>query len=334
MAGGPAEIHSGGWGEATIAEWVNLSANDKVFYVQNFNYAGWHSWGSDLDATGMQFLHVDVYSLGATSVNVTPISHDPTKEGSSTIALTPNAWTGYDVPLSDYANIEWDKIFQFKFMGAVGGDELMIDNVYFWSYQVRTNAQVGSDETTGGWATFASAVKLAVPTGLKAYKAAYEKTATEEILNLDEISVIPANEGVVLRGAENTTYALELTDADEPDMSDNVLVGCVTRTDISALHASNDIFCMRYSEMYEMTGFFLYTGQYVPAGKAYLKLPKASGPSGAPRKVRFVINDHQVTTGVDSVEKDAAEVTKFVENGQLYIRRGEAIYTIQGARVR
>jgi hypothetical protein len=333
---GSKTINSGGWGETTQVEWLDIAPGDKVFYGQNFNYAGWHSWGADIDASAMMFLHVDVYSTGMTQVSVTPISHDPTHEGSAAITLTPNAWTSYDVPLSAYAanNIEWNKIFQFKFMGAVGGNELMIDNVYFWQPKVTTSAEMGGDETTGGWATFSCAEKVAVPSGMKAYKAAYSQTAEEEVLTLTEVSVIPAGAGVILRGAAGEDYAFTLSTADDPDMDDNSLVGCPVRTDVSSVRATKDIFCMRYSESFSMTGFFLYEGQYVPAGKAYLALPKPSQPSSAPRKVRFVIKNEQTATGVENTNADYVETVKYLENGQLFIRRGEAVYTIEGVRVK
>lgn len=333
MACAVSGIQSGGWGETTQVEWLDIAEGDKVFYGQNFNYAGWHSWaGGDIDATGMQYLHVDIYSTGMTAVNVTPIS--PGYEGSATINLTPNAWTSYDVPLSVYDanNIDWAHIFQFKFMGPVGGNELMIDNVYFWSYQVTPNAAQGTD--AGGWATFAAPVKLAVPSGLTAYKASYENTGTEEILNLEEIDVIPANEGVILKGTAGSDYILTPTDAEASDVSGNVLVGCVTRTDVSAVRATKDIFCMRYSGSYDFTGFFLYEGQYVPANRAYLPLDKVSGPNNAPRKVRFVIKNEQTVTDIELTGADTVEATKFIENGQMFIRRGEAVYNLQGVRVK
>ncbi len=91
---------------------------------------------------------------------------------------------------------------------------------------------------------------------------------------------------------------------------------------------------MRYSGSYDFTGFFLYEGQYVPAGKAYLALPKLSQPSSAPRHVRFVINDTQNATGIENNGTQAVEAVKFIENGQIYIRRGEAVYNVQGVRVK
>ncbi len=335
MAGGKTDIHSGGWGETTTAQWLDIAANEKVFYVQNFNYAGWHSWGGgNINATGMQYLHVDVYSIGATSVNVTPIS--PGHEGSATITLTPNDWTSYDVPLSAYDanNIDWANIFQFKFMNSVGGNELLIDNVYFWQQTTQTTPVMGGDEATGGWATFASPVKVAVPSGLTAYKATYSNEGGDEQLVLDPVSgAIPANEGVLLRGEANHVYTFSPTNDAAGDYTDNALVGCPVRTDITSVAATNDIFCLRYSELYSLTGFFIYSGQYIAAGKAYLPLPKAE-PSSAPRRIRFVFREEQGTTGFDPTNAEAVPTTKFIENGQLYIRRGDAVYTIQGVRVK
>ena len=335
MAGGKTDIHSGDWGETTQVEWLDIAEGDKVFYGQNFNYAGWHSWGGgNINATGMQYLHVDVYSIGATSVNVTPIS--PGHEGSATITLTPNAWTSYDVPLSAYDanNIDWANIFQFKFMHSVGGNELLIDNVYFWQQTTQTTPVKGGDEATGGWATFASPVKVAVPSGLTAYKATYSNEGGDEQLVLDAVSgAIPENEGVLLHGEADHVYAFSPTNDAAGDYTGNALVGCPVRTDITSVAATKDIFCLRYSELYSLTGFFIYSGQYIAAGKAYLPLPKAE-PSSAPRRIRFVFREEQGTTGFDPTNAEAVPTTKFIENGQLYIRRGDAVYTIQGVRVK
>lgn len=335
MVGGKTDIHSGGWGETTQVEWLDIAEGDKVFYGQNFNFAGWHSWGAGIDATDMVYLHVDVYSLEMTSVNVTPISPGP-KEGSATITLTPNAWTSYDVPLSAYDanNIDWANIFQFKFMHPVGGNELLIDNVYFWQQTTQTTPVMGGNEATGGWATFASPVKVAVPSGVTAYKAEYQLNGNEEELLLTSIGdVIPAGEGVILHGEADHVYTFSPTNDPAGDYTGNALVGCPVRTDITSVAATNDIFCLRYSELYSLTGFFIYSGQYIAAGKAYLPLLKAE-PSSAPRRIRFVFREEQGTTGFDPTNAEAVPTTKFIENGQLYIRRGNAVYTIQGVRVK
>ena len=323
-------IHSGGWGEATQHEWLQIAPNDKVFYAQNFNYAGWHSWGGgNIDASEMDFMHVDIYSTGMTKVSITPIS--PGHEGSYTIELTPNAWTSADIPLSAYAdnNIDWSNIFQFKFMNPVGGNELMIDNVYFWSYGAKASAD--------NWATFAAPVAVKVPAGVTVYKAVYTKDGDDETLTLTNAgSVIPDNVGVLLSTEDaSATYAFTLANSDEAldaesKFEGNSLVGCAVRTDISSVAASNDIFCLRRSDLFETSGFFLYTGQYIPAGKAYLPIPKEGAAPSPSRRVRFVFDS---TTSVENTA-DAVRATKFIEDGQLFIRRGDVVYTIQGTPVK
>ena len=183
-----------------------------------------------------------------------------------------------------------------------------------------------------GWATFASPVKLEAPAGVTVYKADYQQIGNEEIVEITSIgSVIPANQGVLLKGVKNTPYVFTTSNAADPDMSNNDLVGCVERTDISSVAANNDIFCLRYSELFSQAGFFLYSGQYIPAGKAYLPVPKAGSNASPDRRIRFVVN---TATGVENTNADTIETMKFIENGQIFIRRGDAVYTIQGTRVK
>lgn len=332
VEGGKTNISSGGWGESTIVQWLNLTANDKVFYAQNFNWAGWHSWGADIDATDMLYLHVDIYSLGMTSVSITPISHDPTHEGAAAIALTPNAWTSVDIPLSTYddANIEWNKIFQFKFMNPVGGNEFMADNVYFWQPVVKSNVDK--------WATFAASAAIKVPSGVTVYKAVHEVLGNEEVLRLTEIvsGVIPANTGALLQcETESATYAFTLATSDEADdavgeFEGNSLVGCAVKTDISDIAATHDIYALRHSDAYGFSGFFLYSGTIVNAGKAYLPIEKDPATPASSRRLRFV---YDTATDVENVQPAASGVQKVLKDGQLYILRDEVTYTIQGVRV-
>ncbi len=285
-----------------------------------------------LDVRSMAYIHFDVWSAIATIYPEIYLNDNKL----SGFQLDGSGWQSFDIPLSSLTedklnNVRWIKFIAFR---TPNPEEIAIDNVYFWTYGVQTTPEVGGDATTGGWATFASPVKVAVPGGVTAYKAEYQNNGSEELLLLESIgSVIPAGEGVLLRGTENTVYPFAVTTAEAPTITDNALVGCPVRTDISSVAASNDIFCLRYSELYSMTGFFLYSGQYIPAGKAYLPLPKTSGPSGAPRHVRFVFSNEQTATGIGNVQGDNVPCTKVIENGQLFIRRGDAVYTIQGTRV-
>ena len=315
---------------ANVIVWGN---NDGNAGHGNIDGLSGHTHGTTpgLDVSDMQYIHFDIWCDADNQLNTVNIN-DQTIAIPTTRTVA-GEWVSFDVAISgvalaDRQNVRWLKFHPFNAANC----NAAIDNVYFWSYGATTNAAQGTD--AGGWATFAAPIKLAVPAGLTAYKASYENTGTEEILNLDPISVIPANEGVILKGTAGKNYIFAPSDAADPDMSGNVLVGCPTRTDVSSVRASKDIFCMRYSGSYDMTGFFLYEGQYVPAGKAYLPLDKISGPNNAPRHVRFVINDTQNATGVENNGTQAVEAVKFIENGQLFIRRGEAVYNVQGVRVK
>ena len=130
LDGGPG-INIGGWGQSTQVTAGELAEGDHVFYFTNFNYLGWEL-NPAVNATDMEYLHVDVYTQAMTSVSVTPIS--PGKEKVIAKALTPGQWIALDIALSEYesAGIDWSNIYQFKFNMPVGGNSLFVDNVYFY----------------------------------------------------------------------------------------------------------------------------------------------------------------------------------------------------------
>ena len=285
-----------------------------------------------LDVREMAYIHFDIWSAVAT-IYPEVYLNDTKVAG---FRLSGSGWQSFDIPLSSLTdeqktNVRWIKFIALR---TPNPEEIAIDNVYFWRYGVKASAE--------NWATFASPVAVKVPAGVTVYSADYTQNGNEEVLTLTNAGdVIPANEGVLLQNSDpSATYAFTLATADEAsaaaaNFTYNSLVGCATRTDISAQHENNDIFCLRRSDAFDMSGFFLYSGQYIPAGKAYLKLPKNDGaPAGAARRVRLVVNKENVATSVESANAEATKASKFMENGQLYIQRGEAVYTLQGTRVR
>ena len=75
-------------------------------------------------------------------------------------------------------------------------------------------------------------------------------------------------------------------------------------------------------------GFYLYEGAKLAANKAYVT------PSGnAPRRLRFVFTDGQSATALDNV-KAPVKAEKFLDNGQIYIRRGNEVFNLQGQLVK
>ncbi len=125
-------IGIGGWGQSTVVTNGQLAEGDNVQYFTNMNYLGWELTPA-VDATGMEYLHVDLYTTTLSSVKITPIS--PGHEGAYAVELTSGEWNSVEIPLSAYETngIEWNNIFQMKFFDAApAGGDLFVDNVYFY----------------------------------------------------------------------------------------------------------------------------------------------------------------------------------------------------------
>ena len=192
--------------------------------------------------------------------------------------------------------------------------------------------------TADYWASFSAGLDLTIPAGVIAYKVDYQLNGENETLVLTALTkgIIPANTGVLLQNSSNEVISgfgvannAALISEAKTELNDNELSASVTRTEMS--EKTNDIFCMRYTA--ELGTFFqLYEGTYIPAGKAYLELPK-SKPSLAPnRPIRIVLKEN-TTTGLESINH-SKEWKKELRNGQLYLVSGEAIYTAEGSRVK
>ena len=166
-----------------------------------------------------------------------------------------------------------------------------------------------------GWASFSYDANLqsTLPIGLKIYKGALEGTET---LNLNEVNYVPANTGVIVYGTPNTTYYFA-AGTGTSDFSDNIL-----RPTSAYTIGDQNVFVLKGNALLQYTG-----NTALAANKAYLQLP---GTTTAPKRIRMVINQ---TTSVENVEALEAPV-KFVENGQIFIRRGNEVYNLQGQMVK
>ena len=170
-----------------------------------------------------------------------------------------------------------------------------------------------------GYATFSytADVKPAMPAGLKVYKG----TLAGETLTLSEVADVPANIGVVLFGAPNTTYQFAATTA-TADMTGNVLL---PSSDWTA--ATENAYFLVGNEFKKYTGT-----DDVPDGKAYLIF--AGSSNNAPKRIVMRFNETEETQGIEKVQGDNVPCTKFVENGQVFIRRGNEVYNLQGQIVK
>lgn len=65
--------------------------------------------------------------------------------------------------------------------------------------------------------------------------------------------------------------------------------------------------------------------------RAYFKLGGAALP--APRRARYVINQTEVVTDIESIQNSEIRIQKVIRDGQLYIMYNGVMYNVQGARV-
>lgn len=143
------------WGQSTQYEMVSPGGNAAIKY-SDVNYQG-IDLGEEIDVTGFDKVHIDVWSGDYTSIDFYLISK---ASGEQKVALNvaPNKWNSLEISLKDFTdqNLSLNDIFQFKFdvQPEVGGT-FFIDNLYFSKSGTTTGG--GTDnggETPSGTAPY------------------------------------------------------------------------------------------------------------------------------------------------------------------------------------
>ena len=137
--------------------------------------------------------------------------------------------------------------------------------------------------------------------------------------------VVPANEGVILWTPNQVAQTFFYTvGGSAPVIDDNDFVGAVAAKPVADISA-DAIYCLHGNELMKYVGT-----EDIPAGKAYLPV---SASSSAPQRIRMVFHESEQTEAVKNVEA-TVKAEKFVENGQIYIRRGNEVFNLQGQIVK
>jgi hypothetical protein len=117
------------WGQSTQYTAYDLNG-DKMIQYSNLNYQGIQF--DEQDVSGMEFLHMDMWTADLDAIDIFPISK-ASGEKSVNKTLTKDAWNSFDIAISDFTDqgLSMNDIFQFKFVGA-GNKSVFIDNIYFY----------------------------------------------------------------------------------------------------------------------------------------------------------------------------------------------------------
>jgi hypothetical protein len=109
-----------------------LIGDDKILRYTGLTYQG-IELGANIDASGMEFLHLDIWTADDNNAKVSPISV-LTGTKPFDLALNANEWTSFDIPLSYFTDLglNINDIFQFIFLGDPNGGTIFVDNIYFW----------------------------------------------------------------------------------------------------------------------------------------------------------------------------------------------------------
>lgn len=121
------------WGQATVVTGETVQG-DNVLLLSGLNYQG-IDFGGEQDLTGKTFVHLDVWSASATTVNLSLISTGPA-ETPYGLTITAGQWNSYDIALSEYSSVvDITKTIQFKFDDAGSGSSpsIYVDNIYFYN---------------------------------------------------------------------------------------------------------------------------------------------------------------------------------------------------------
>ena len=125
------------WGQATVVTQAPIAGNNTLRYA-GLNYQG-TQFGSNVNASSMTHLHLDVWTKNSTALNVSLISPGPVETPFS-LTVPTNGWSSVDIPLTNFSPVALNNLIQFKFDG--NGD-VYLDNLYFYKA-----ASGGTDPTT------------------------------------------------------------------------------------------------------------------------------------------------------------------------------------------
>ena len=172
-----------------------------------------------------------------------------------------------------------------------------------------------------GYSTFSAKFKYTV-SGASVYKAALNGEGDAIILTEVANAVVPSEIGIVLKGVEGAFVTIAPANTTASDFGGNQLVGVVRETPVEA----NWYVLATNLDGDGLTKFHnCQADVMIPANKAYI----AIGEATAPGAIRIIEN----ATDINNIEANE-EAVKFIENGQLFIKKNGVIYNAVGAVVK
>ena len=208
-------------------------------------------------------------------------------------------------------------------IGGGGGNSVYAGYIVFYTTDVQATI------TGAGYASFSNAGAVTIPTGVEAYYMSAAAGTNATLTKIEE-GVIPANTGVILKGAAGT-YSFEGTTT--ATTYDNKLVANLTTLGTYSYETANSgagYYILAAGPSFKASkGYTAGTAStFLAAGKAFL--PKANVDGGA----------HELSLDFGDVTAIKAVEAKKVENGVFYNLAGQKVaqptkglYIVNGRKV-
>jgi hypothetical protein len=177
------------WSGANGKDFTITNTGSIVKKETDLQYGGVEFYNpNQIDTTGFNMLHVDVWTPNANQFGIQLVSLNPTTPSQVDIlpdsgTITSNNWVGLDIPLSQFAainpgtllnNLEQLLWIDNQAGGGVTGGTFYIDNVYFYSSSVVTPPAITVDVSNGS-------ISLSFPTqNGSSYTVQYKDNLTDD----------------------------------------------------------------------------------------------------------------------------------------------------------
>ncbi|MCR5504702.1 MAG: hypothetical protein K6E94_03950 [Elusimicrobiaceae bacterium] len=331
------------WTGATSRTWsvssINLAKNNEdgdngLYFKAGSSSAINYSSGTYFSLNGGNIMYLEVPS--ATSTGIVTVKSTQTNnerylqvvnsEGTQNLTMSTS---GSSVRFDANSIEEIDGKYYIKL--SHGKDECKIAVSNFATVTLDATVNIGST----GWATFSSAYPLdfanATPSGLTAYMvtgtSGRDAGAT---ITPEAVDNVPGNTGLLLNGAENTTYTIPVLVSSSTSTTSNLMKPVVTATTVKYDDNSGYNYVLADNEgtpEFQQIVEGTYGSVNIAAGKAYLSLTTSPAPT-----LSLFFND---MTGIDEVRSQKEEVKGAYYNlaGQRVAQPTKGLYIVNGKKV-
>lgn len=269
---------------------------DGVEYTKRFKFGGSGSWDGDtpvgrvlsFDVSGNCDVYIACETAKSSVVRVLNIDFKRGSEDKKSIGTITAKAAGSQTVTNNYGA---GRIFIYSSNSGIN------------LYDIKVTPSITATVGTAGYATFCTTATCKVPSGLTAYTAAYNAISGKVDLTEVADGIIPANNGVILKG-EAKKYTMETATSEVKTLAGNQLVGLTEKKDVT--EADNIYILVKDGDVVK---FGKSASGTIAAGKAYLPIPNASG-------AKVIDMNIGETTGINTV------ATEKVEDGAYYTLSG------------